>query len=251
MTVTKLVKQRKESIRIEKVEKVNQLFSDHIAQLQSEIFGVQLIVQRPNFGGEIKGLKTLSSIQNALDTALASAKIEADAHAKAVREKLAWYRENAAGYLGLFVDLQQLILKPMEDFKLTIADRIETHKKAEAERLEAERERIRQEEIEKLATVQQTSPTLQQPEPVEVALTRPIPEQVTPNNRNPTLKLGVINDRLGFSVTADFLRALGFEPQTKGSTKLYHEEDFPAICRAIMLHIQSVANANHHLKHAA
>lgn len=247
LTLEKLVKQRKESIRIEKVEKVNQLFSDHIAQLQSEIFGVQLIVQRPNFGGEIKGLKTLSSIQNALDTALASAKIEADAHAKAVREKLAWYRENAAGYLGLFVDLQQLILKPMEDFKLTIADRIETHKKAEAERLEAERERIRQEEMEKLA--QQASPAFQQPEPAEIEELRPIPEQAAPNNGNATLKLGTINDRLGFSVTADFLRRLGFEPQSKGSTKLYREEDFASICRAIVMHIQSVAN--NQLKQAA
>jgi putative phage-type endonuclease len=251
LTLEKLVKQRKESIRVEKVEEARKQFSAHVAALQAEISGVHLVVAQPDFGGAIKGLKTLVSIQNALDTTLATAKIEADAYAKDVREKLNWCRENAAGHSALFPDLQQIIVKPMEDFALTISSRIEQHKKVEADRLEAERERIRQEEAAKLAAQQQAAqpapaPALQQVEVAQPVSTAPV--QVAASSA-PTLKLGAIHDRLGFTVTADFLRSLGFAPHAEGAAKLYHEEDFPLICRAIVQHVEAVAG--HQLKRAA
>jgi putative phage-type endonuclease len=251
LTLGKLVKQRKESIRVKKVEEARKKFSAHVAALQAEISGVHLVVAQPDFGGAIKVLKTLVSIQNALDTTLAIAKIEADAYAKDVREKLNWFRENAAGHSALFPDLQQIIVKPMEDFALTISSRIEQHKKVEADRLEAERERIRQEEAAKLAAQQQaaqpaTAPALQQVEVEQPVSTAPV--QVAASSA-PTLKLGAINDRLGFTVTADFLRSLGFAPHAEGAAKLYHEEDFPLICRAIVQHVEAVAG--HQLKRAA
>ncbi|MEX3629209.1 MAG: YqaJ viral recombinase family protein [Burkholderia sp.] len=256
LTLEKLVKQRKESIRVEKVEAARKLFLAHVAALQAEITGVHLVIAQPDFGGAIKGLKTLDSIQNALDTTLATAKIDADAYAKDMREKLAWCRENAAGHSALFPDLQQIIVKPMEDFALTISSRIEQHKKAEADRLEAERERIRQEEAAKLAAPQQAAqpapaPALQQVAEVAQPVS-PAPVQAVASSAPrsaPTLKLGAIHDRLGFTVTADFLRSLGFAPHAEGAAKLYHEEDFPLICRAIVQHVEAVAV--HQLKRAA
>lgn len=57
----------------------------------------------------------------------------------------------------------------------------------------------------------------------------------------PTLKLGVISTRLGFQVTAEFLRILGFEPAGRErAAVLYHESDFPRICTALILHITEV-----------
>lgn len=70
----------------------------------------------------------------------------------------------------------------------------------------------------------------------------PVAEPTTP----PTLKLGTIAERLSakgerLPLTADFLKALGFEPaETKGASKLYREESFPAICAALVKHINSV-----------
>lgn len=60
----------------------------------------------------------------------------------------------------------------------------------------------------------------------------------------PTLKLGTICERLGFTVTADFLASLGFPmvAQEK-SSKLWRESDFPGICSAIAQHVVAVANA--------
>lgn len=55
----------------------------------------------------------------------------------------------------------------------------------------------------------------------------------------PTLKLGEINARLGFVVSADFLAQLGFVAHQERSARLYHERDWPGICAALARHIQS------------
>ena len=54
----------------------------------------------------------------------------------------------------------------------------------------------------------------------------------------PTLKLGQIAERLGFTLTADFLKGLGFEPAaTDRASKLYFEADFPLILAAGNAHL--------------
>lgn len=245
LTLEKLVKSRKDSIRLEKCEQAQKKFRAHVTQLQAEISGVILAIQPPDFGIAIKGLKTIDSIQNALDTTLANAIIAADAQAKDVREKLTWCKENASGYSSLFPDLQSIISKPLDDFKLTINSRIEQHKKAESDRLEAERERIRKEEAEKLAAAQQAA---KEPEQTNQETEKQKHEEI-PKTLNiasvdnshavkieksaPTLKLGEINDRLGFVVTVGFLKSIGFEPHCEGSKKLFHDSDFPRICSEI------------------
>lgn len=57
----------------------------------------------------------------------------------------------------------------------------------------------------------------------------------------PTLKLGQISERLGFTVTADFLASLGFTPAAVDkAAKLFHEAQFPELCDALMAHIAAV-----------
>lgn len=57
----------------------------------------------------------------------------------------------------------------------------------------------------------------------------------------PTLKLGQIAERLGFSLPADFLKGLGFDvaARERGAC-LYHEADFPLILAALVRHIEGV-----------
>jgi hypothetical protein len=142
----KVVKTGKEDRKIALVTAATQAFAKHVAGLQAEIAAVKFLPPAPAFGESIKGLKTLSSIKDRLDTALAIGKIAADADAADVRQKLAWLDANAAEHRALLADLQQLVAKPFDDFKLAVTSRIEAQKKAEAERLEAERARIRAEE---------------------------------------------------------------------------------------------------------
>lgn len=62
-----------------------------------------------------------------------------------------------------------------------------------------------------------------------------VPEAPAERTGPPTLRIGVIKDRLQhMSVTAEDLRALGFEPAGRErAAPLYHDDDFPAICDAI------------------
>lgn len=133
LMLDKLVKSEKEARKIALTKAAGDAYAAHVVGLQSEIGGVQFVplLPRQDFGAVIKGLKSLSSMHDALDTALANAKIEADAVAKDIRAKLAWCKENASGMSFLFPDLQQIISKPMDDFTLTITSRIKEHKEAE------------------------------------------------------------------------------------------------------------------------
>lgn len=275
----KLLESEKARRRAEKVEAARKAFSVHVAELQREISSVRLEVSVPDFAGVIKGLKTLASIQDKIDTALANGKIAADQQAADIRTKLGWIDANAAEHRALLADLQQLIAKPLDDFKLAVTARIDTHKKAEAERLEAERARIRAEEERKardeaeakLRAEQQaqqhssatSSPSLgdvlQAAAPAEivealapirpavalVGITTSSPPCIghsMPVGGPPTLRLGQINERLApIALTADGLASLGFAPAaTDKSAKLYHERDFPRICAALVRHIQAV-----------
>ena len=57
----------------------------------------------------------------------------------------------------------------------------------------------------------------------------------------PTLRLGAIGTRLGFTVTSDFLASLGFAPAGRAKAAvLYHEHDFPRLCAAISSHVLRV-----------
>ena len=121
-------------------------YMEHVAALEAETSPIRLNIAAPNFAESIKGKRNYASMQDAIDTMLAGAKIEADAIAKDIRSKLAWCKDNAAGHSALFPDLQQIITKPMDDFVLTITSRIDKAKADEHARLDAERERIRTEE---------------------------------------------------------------------------------------------------------
>jgi hypothetical protein len=89
-------------------------------------------------------------LRDAVDSELAHAKIDANAIADKIDINLRTLREMAAGYAFLFVDTTQLVMKANDDLVMLIKSRISGHQAAEAKRLEAERERIRQEEVAKL-----------------------------------------------------------------------------------------------------
>lgn len=124
LTLDRAVKSRKESIRTELVQEVTMRFDAHVKQLNGRIGGNWMPAIRPNFGESIKGKKTVSSCREALDTALANAKIEASAVAdrieiniKTLQERVGW------NDWGLVPDFAQICVKPAEDFARLIAER--------------------------------------------------------------------------------------------------------------------------------
>ncbi|WP_051528672.1 YqaJ viral recombinase family protein [Microvirgula aerodenitrificans] len=264
----KLLDSEKARRKAERIEAARGAYTAHVAGLQEGIVGLTLAYQMPDFAAAIKGLRTLTSMQDKLDTALANAKIAIDLQAADLVTKLEWVAENAAEHRALLADLQQLSAKPIDDFKLVIRTRIDARKKAEEARLEAERERIRREEADKLAREAAQEATRKKaeedataavarlpadipedPQPVALesgelwprkALTHPLTSPV-PATSTPTLRLGQINERLSpISLTADGLAGLGFtHAATDKAAKLYHASDFSRICSALVQHIQA------------
>lgn len=267
LTLSRTVKDKKELIKAGILAQAKQAFDDHVAGLNREIAPLRLVYQARDFAGAMKNKRTLATLQDAVDTELANAKIAVDAIAAAVRGRLAWYREHAAGFEFLFADLQTVIQKGDEDFQLVVRTRIENHQRIEAEK--AERQRQQQEEQrqreEAAARAQEEAAARAREEaaaraaaaaqvqsepqniPEIIPESAPASAEVTPiaaarpaaaPATAPTLRLGQIAERLGFPLTADFLASLGFGAAGRDrAAVLYHEADFPHMCAALIRHI--------------
>lgn len=134
LDLTKLVDKRKVEIKDGMIVKGREAYQAHIAELNEEIEPLRLVLAQPDFAGAAKGKRTFATLQDAVDSELASAKIAADATAREWRSKLAWFGDEAAEHLFLFSDLQALVQKPADDFRLAVTARIEAHKAAEAKK---------------------------------------------------------------------------------------------------------------------
>lgn len=146
LELEKLVKTRKEQIKETILNEGRHAFTAHITALEAEITPLRLQQPQPDFAGAMKNKRTLGSLRDAVSTTLANAKIAANTQAADYRAKQAWCREHAATYGFLFMDMANIIGKPMDDFQLVITSRIADHKRAEEAKAEAERARIREEE---------------------------------------------------------------------------------------------------------
>lgn len=213
-----------------------------------------------DLGSAIKGKRTLTSMRDAIDSAVAREKIEASQRAERVRACIAVIEQHAE-HRHLFADAVQLCAtKQPDDLRNLVAARIAEHQKREADRIEAERERIRKEESDRLEREQRardaqaerdrlaaeaaakpaTEPT---PAPVQPApapaVTQPAANtQPAQSNRaapSARINLGDINARIApLTITADGLARLGFKPvATERSSKLYAEDQFPAMLKAM------------------
>lgn len=248
LKLEKAVKEQKEAIKAKIAMDARTAFHAHIMELEKEIFPIRIqLLDSPDFGGAMKGMRTIASLHNAVDTMLSQSKVGADAVARDLRTKLAWYKENASSHNYLFHDLQQIITKPLDDFQLVVNTRIEQHKKAEEERLEAERQRIQQEE-------QAAAGQLKDAITTGIGVVKTTFENGSPQvqhipvadviDTGATIKLGQICERLGFTVSTEFIRSLGVEPAGRErAAVLYREADFPTICDWLIGHIQSVRNS--------
>ncbi len=150
LMLEKLVKARKETIRIEIVQGGKTAFAEHVAGLNKRLGKPYMPVVPADFAGVIKGKKTVASLKDAVATELARAKIEANSVADRIGLNLNTLRELASEHVFLFADTAQIVLKEPDDLAALVKVRIAEHKEAEAKRLEQEREKIRAEEAARL-----------------------------------------------------------------------------------------------------
>lgn len=146
LALEKMVKSRKESIRAEIAAMAREAFAAHVDALNNRLKRVSLHPIATDFPGVMKGKKLLSNIRDAVDTELARAKIEASAMADKFEINLNSLSELAKDHKFLFADFAQLVGKANDDLVALIRMRIADHQEAEAKRIDAERQRIQQEE---------------------------------------------------------------------------------------------------------
>lgn len=144
LDLDKLVKARKEAIKGEIVAEGVAAFAAHIRSLNAAMPANYMPQVPADFGGSIKGLKSVDSIRNAVSTELANAKIRANEIATRIQTNIG--QIDAANAPMLFADMATLVLKQPDDLAAVIAQRLA----AEQQRKEAERERIRAEEAARL-----------------------------------------------------------------------------------------------------
>ncbi|HSC06782.1 MAG TPA: YqaJ viral recombinase family protein [Steroidobacteraceae bacterium] len=241
LDLDKLVTRRKIELKEAEVVRALDALAMHIEVVNAEIAPAALRPMDAGFGAAIKGLKTLASVRDKLGAALANAKIDADAKAKAIRCNLNAFKPLATGVEFLFADLAYLVHKPADDFDAQVRSRIAAHKEAEVER---ERAALawKKSEDDLVSTLVLRSEPYAAVESVRIAAT-----DVSPHIDEPaTLKLGTICERLGLMMTAAFVgHSLGVKPSGRaGAAVLFRESDFARICAALQKHIEQ-AYASH------
>jgi len=99
-----------------------------------------------NFGGAVKGLKSLDSMREKVSAELARCKVATSEIADRIEYNIKTLQGEGFDWRFLFPDLASVCAKAKDDFTALLMSRVSQHKEKEAKRLEAEREKIRAEE---------------------------------------------------------------------------------------------------------
>ncbi|MBS4088691.1 YqaJ viral recombinase family protein [Pseudomonas rustica] len=150
LKVDKLVKAQELLVKTNIKQKAEQMLNEHVAAINKTLGRVTLPAVAADFVSAMKNKRTIASLQDAVDTELARAKIAASQTADGIRLNLASLAELAVDHIFLFNDVQQLVMKANDDLVSLIKVRISEHQKAEEQKAEAQREQIRQEELKRI-----------------------------------------------------------------------------------------------------
>ena len=257
LDLDKLVKRRKDEVREQAVTVAAAELARHVRALNAELAPMALRPVAADFAGSIKGLRSIASMQDALDGALATAKIAADSQARTIRGNVAAFKTAAAGLEHLFPDLGQMVHKAPDDFAAVLDQRITKHRADEAEkarkaaeqqaRLIAEAEQRAREQAEREAQARITEQQRQELERQQRVQREALAQNdgvevltLPAANEPATLTLGMICERLQFTVRADFLADVLHVSPAKVEGKrpgTYTESQFQTICQQLQSHI--------------
>lgn len=189
LNVDKQVKAQEQSIKVSISLKAGKELTDHIAGINQSLGRLTLPSIAADFAGAMKGKRTIASLNDAVSTELARAKIEASRIGDLMRINLESLRTLAKDHAFLFSDAQQITLKANDDLESLIKVRIAEHESQQQAKREAdakaEAEAKEKTEAEKLAAAQaQVAPVQpvahQQPVAEASPAATPEPERAEP-----------------------------------------------------------------------
>ncbi|CRM40432.1 putative phage-type endonuclease [Pseudomonas sp. 37 R 15] len=171
LKVNKLVQAQELLVKTTIKQKAELALAEHIAGINRTLGQVALPQVQVDFASAMKNKRTIASLQDAADTELARAKIDASQAADSIRLNLTSLAELAVDYAFLFSDVQQLVTKANDDLVTLIKFRISEHQKAEKEKADAKRI-AEEQEAQRLAAIK--------PEPVVEKVATPEPVRTAP-----------------------------------------------------------------------
>lgn len=171
LKVDKLVKAQELLVKTNIKQKAELALADHIAAINKTLGKVTLPHVVSDFAGAMKNKRTIASLQDAVDTELARAKIDASQAADSIRLNLTSLAELAVDHAFLFSDVQQLVTKANDDLVTLIKFRIAEHQKDELAKANAKRI-AEEQEAQRLAAIK--------PEPVVEKVAAPEPVRAAP-----------------------------------------------------------------------
>lgn len=239
LDLDKLVKARKEAIKVDIVAGGLVAFAAHVRELNAAMQADYMPQVPTDFGGCIKNLRTVDSIRNAVNSELARAKIAASEIATRIHANVATIKAS-----GLVVhDAAALVLKQPDDLAAVLVQREAVEK--------AHRERVLETAVP--APTEQAAPVTSFGSGVSSSTSTAAPgfpvvataqafELTAPPpaaDIGARMTLGEINAALHpVSVSGDALAFFGFEPVERvKASKLYRAMDLPAIRKAIARHV--------------
>jgi len=290
LELEKLTKREKENRKLELVERADKAIFDHCQVLNARLaehddaLGFACVIPQPfeprriQLAAAIKGLRTLESMQSALNTVVAEHKIAADADYRRIEAniKIALL---ARERFHLFPDMQGLIeTKPTDDLQNLITARIADAERAERERQERERQeqelaedlgeagkeyppdyqdRLRLDALEGLArseaAVQRLLPAHPQVQQLAEVYSHPAGHaherpDAEPRADDTLIRLSDIKDAIApLSISEAGLSQLGFSlAGHERNAKLYRTREFPHMIQAMtrLLHAATIRPAD-------
>jgi putative phage-type endonuclease len=244
LDLEKLVKGRKEDLRTQIGLRARQAIDEHVRAVNADLAPHTIDARDLGRGiaEAIKGKRSLQSMQDAVDAVVAQEKIRADGLARLVRGNIQTFHELAAGVEFLFADIGAWLSRSPSEFRELVESRVARHRSSEELRKAREAEEAARKAREAEAAAVDITPPRAAPAPepaVDPVLEQ---EQDQADEEPPTLNLGAINGRLGFTMSAAFVTdTLGITPAgTARRGVLFTERQFQAICRAITAHVDAV-----------
>lgn len=142
LQLEKLVKAEKENRRTAIIVEAKTDLGIHLNNLNKRI-GMEIMpdtmMSDGRFANIVKGLKSLSSMKEAVNTVLLHSKLEASELADRIEANKKTIDAVPDEYAGLFADLRTILMKDADDLKVIVQSRIADHKLAIEKRMEAER----------------------------------------------------------------------------------------------------------------
>lgn len=235
LELDKLVKAEKENRKTAIVQAGVTAIREHYTTINATL-GQHAMQMNPSLqaelGATIKGLKTLTSMREKVDAAVATAKIAASLTAEKVRVNMGIVDEYP-DHAGLVPDRVGLCAtKAPDDLRNLITTRIAEHNKREADRIERERIANESKAVEAIAA----TPAPSGPAPIAGrAGTAPTATNTVLTPSNSVITLGDINAAIApLSITAEGLASVGIlSTGRSGAAKLYASRDLANACRIL------------------